>query len=121
MKTVSKKFLQKMANKLKFQFMILDGKLNFIPSGDTIAWEFPILCPELSPGEVIKPQEKCEYPEWDRKTKEVSLFWSDGTVQNGKWLGPVMIKTDHEVERLSQWDHLRKTGGRGDAGQTTSC
>ena len=70
MKTISKKFLQKLANKLDCKivgspnFIDIYGRLDDTHLGSILNK----VCPELAEGEVLKPQPKWNYPEWDRKT-----------------------------------------------------
>lgn len=90
MKTVSKKFLQKMANKTGWMI----DKVRFNSSSqdqvrlhtDDLIVPIKIDCPELAEGEVIKPQEKWHYPVVTKENWNGGVVWSIPLNTNSYWV-----------------------------------
>lgn len=81
MRTVSKKFLQKIANKTGWMI----DKVRFNSSSqdqvrlhtDDLIVPIKIDCPELKEGEVIKPQEKWHYPVVTKENWNGGVVWTN--------------------------------------------
>lgn len=86
MKTISKKFLQKIANKLGIQILIgPDKDLIFMEKNMKYLGFMFITCPELAEGEIIKPEEKWDYPIATFIPKE-GFVWCNVHIPNDeKW------------------------------------
>jgi hypothetical protein len=85
MKTVSKKFLQKMANKTGWTITKVGLYHDVVAEFEGWGSLLRVYCPELAEGEVIKPQEKWHYPVVTKENWDGNPIWTLTIIDSSWW------------------------------------